>query len=153
MNPVTARAGLPAPALPLAITMGDPAGIGPEIVARTLLRARYAQCCVVVGDAGVMARALAPLGAAARLRVVEDVAGIRAGWEAGEIRLLPSSRMPAPPPFGRIDAAAGQAAYQAICLAIDLARQGRVAGRWSRRRAQEALAAAGVPYPATPRSW
>ncbi|BEG73314.1 D-threonate 4-phosphate dehydrogenase [Achromobacter xylosoxidans] len=147
MNPVTARAGLPAPALPLAVTMGDPAGIGPEIVARTLLRARYAQCCVVVGDAGVMARALAPLGAAARLRVVEDVAGIRAGWEAGEIRLLPSSRMPAPPPFGRIDAAAGQAAYQAICLAIDLARQGRVAGMVTAPVHKEALAAAGVPYP------
>ena len=63
-----------ASALPMAVTMGDPSGIGPEIVAKTLLQPDYARRCVVVGDAAVMARALDSLGAADRLRVVSDVA-------------------------------------------------------------------------------
>ena len=128
-----------------AITLGDPAGIGPEIVARTLLSPHYAERCVAVGDPAVMARALAPLGAAARLRVVADVAD--ADPRPDRICLVPSSALPSPPPFGRVGADCGRAAYQAICLAIDLARQGRVAGIVTAPIHKEALAAAGVPYP------
>ena len=50
-----------------------------------------------------------------------------AAFEPDAIRLLPSSEMAAPP-LGRVDPASGKAAYQAICHAIDLARDGRVAG-------------------------
>lgn len=145
MNPSRAVADLPAPALPLAITLGDPAGIGPEIVAKTLLLPVYAERCVAVGDPAVMARALAPLGAAERLRVVADVAD--AELRPDRVCLVASSALPLPPPFGRVDAACGRAAYQAICLAIDLARQGRVAGMVTAPIHKEALAAAGVPYP------
>ena len=145
MNPSPVRAERPVPALPMAITLGDPAGIGPEIVARTLLLPAYAERCVAVGDPAVMARALAPLGAATRLRVVADVAD--ADPRQDRICLVPSSALPSPPPFGRVDADCGRAAYQAICLAIDLARQGRVAGIVTAPIHKEALAAAGVPYP------
>lgn len=145
MNPSPVRAERPVPALPMAITLGDPAGIGPEIVARTLLSPHYAERCVAVGDPAVMARALAPLGAAARLRVVADVAD--ADPRPDRICLVPSSALPSPPPFGRVGADCGRAAYQAICLAIDLARQGRVAGIVTAPIHKEALAAAGVPYP------
>ena len=61
--------------------------------------------------------------------------------------------MAAPPPLGRVDPASGKAAYQAICHAIDLARDGRVAGMVTAPIHKEALSAAGVPYPGTPRSW
>ena len=145
MNPSSVRAERAAPVLPMAITLGDPAGIGPEIVARTLLLPRYAERCVAVGDPAVMTRALATLGAATRLRVVSDVA--EADPRPDRICLVPSSALPLPPPFGLVDAACGQAAYQAICLAIDLARQGRVAGIVTAPIHKEALAAAGVPYP------
>ena len=133
------------PLLPMAITMGDPAGIGPEIVAKTLLLPRYAERCLVVGDPGAMARALTPLGAADRLQVVHDVADAR--LQADRIYLLPSSALAPLPPPGRVDPACGRAAYQAICLAIDLARQGRVAGMVTAPIHKAALAAAGVPYP------
>lgn len=133
------------PLLPLAITMGDPAGIGPEIVAKTLLLPQYAERCIVVGDPGAMLRALTPLGAADRLHVVQDVAA--GPLRADRICLLPSSSLAPLPPPGRVDPACGLAAYQAICLAIDLARQGRVAGMVTAPIHKEALAAAGVPYP------
>ena len=138
-----------ASALPMAVTMGDPSGIGPEIVAKTLLQPDYARRCVVVGDAAVIARALDSLGAADRLRVVSDVgeAVSAAAFEPDAIRLLPSSEMAAPPPLGRVDPASGKAAYQAICHAIDLARDGRVAGMVTAPIHKEALSAAGVPYP------
>jgi len=133
------------PGLPMAITMGDPAGIGPEIVAKTLLLPRYAERCLVVGDPAVMARALAPLGAAHRLHVVQDVAD--ADLRADRLCLVPSSALHPLPSLGRVNAACGRAAYQAICVAIDLARQGRVAGMVTAPVHKAALAAAGVPYP------
>jgi len=133
------------PLPPLAITMGAPAGIGPEIVAKTLLLPQYAERCIVVGDPGAMLRALTPLGAVDRLHVVQDVAA--APLRADRICLLPSSSLAPLPPPGRVDPACGRAAYQAICLAIDLARQGRVAAMVTAPIHKEALAAAGVPYP------
>ena len=133
------------PLPPLAITMGDPAGIGPEIVAKTLLLPQYAERCIVVGDPGAMLRALTPLGAVDRLHVVQDVAA--APLRADRICLLPSSSLAPLPPPGRVDPACGRAAYQAICLAIDLARQGRVAAMVTAPIHKETLAAAGVPYP------
>ncbi|WP_256890362.1 hypothetical protein [Acidomonas methanolica] len=45
--------------LPLAVTMGDPAGIGPEIVARMFLRRPAQRRWIVVGDPLVMRNALA----------------------------------------------------------------------------------------------
>jgi 4-hydroxythreonine-4-phosphate dehydrogenase len=48
-------------ALPLAITMGDPCGIGPEIIARAGVQP-LAGPCVVVGDVAVMRRAVAACG-------------------------------------------------------------------------------------------
>ena len=45
----------------LAVTMGDPAGIGPEIVARALVAGDCGRC-VVIGDVGVMRRAVRQCG-------------------------------------------------------------------------------------------
>ena len=144
-----------ASALPMAVTMGDPSGIGPEIVAKTLLQPDYARRCVVVSDAAVMARALDSLGAADRLRVVSDVgeAVSAAAFEPDAIRLLPSSEMAAPPPLGRVDPASGKAAYQAICHAIDLARDGRVAGMVTAPIHRRRCPPPACRIPGTPRSW
>ena len=153
--PFLLEPSMSASALPMAVTMGDPSGIGPEIVAKTLLQPDYARRCVVVGDAAVMARALDSLGAADRLRVVRDVgeAVSAAAFEPDAIRLLPSSEMAAPPPLGRVDPASGKAAYQAICHAIDLARDGRVAGMVTAPIHRRRCPPPACPIPGTPRSW
>ena len=59
-------------AAPTGITMGDPAGIGPEIVAR--LFAETAPAAVVFGDAGAMRRAVRMVGAALAVRTIGAVA-------------------------------------------------------------------------------
>ena len=60
----------------IAIAMGDPAGVGPEIVAKALAQEMtYARCCpVVVGDVAVMERASRAAGVALRFRQIGDLA-------------------------------------------------------------------------------
>lgn len=130
---------------PIAITMGDPSGIGPEIVAKTLLKEGFAKTCVIVGDPGVMRHAFQVLGTPVTLRVMDALSG----WEpgAGVVNVFASSRMEALPPTGRVSAVSGQAAFDAIIAAIRLAKAGEVAGIVTAPIHKEALAAAGLRYP------
>ena len=130
---------------PLAVTMGDPSGIGPEIVARLFLCQPSLRRWVVVGDAGVMAQAFERLGTAARVRAVAAVEDAR--FEPGVLDLVESSRLGALPRLGVVSAAGGRAAYDAILAAIALARAGRVLGIVTAPIHKEALFAAGLAYP------
>ena len=55
----------------LAITMGDPGGVGPEIVVRVLSSAKIRSCCIpiVIGDKGPIEEALRLLRLPAKLRI------------------------------------------------------------------------------------
>jgi 4-hydroxythreonine-4-phosphate dehydrogenase len=132
---------------PIAMTFGDAAGIGPEIVVKTFSDIAFmkAHPAFVVGDIGVLRRA------AARWAPSLDVHAI-AGPEQhralpGTLQVVNISDLPAHLPWGRVSAAAGQAAFEAIRTAIDWANQGRVSAICTAPIHKEALAAAGVPYP------
>lgn len=129
---------------PLAITMGDPAGIGPEIIARILLEKPELRANLVIGDPAVMSRALAALGGALALNVVGEP-GTPLPLDA--INILASSRATALPPVGTVSAEAGRMAYNAIIMAIRLAKAGKIAGIVTAPIHKEALSAAGIPYP------
>ena len=129
---------------PLAITMGDPAGIGPEIIARILLEKPELRANLVIGDPAVMSRALAALGGALALNVVGEP-GTPLPLDA--INILASSRATALPPVGIVSAEAGRMAYDAIIMAIRLAKTGKIAGIVTAPIHKEALSAAGIPYP------
>ena len=132
-------------ARPLAVTMGDPAGIGPEIVARMFLRRPARRRWIVIGDPMVMDHALTALDPAARVRRVARPAEARFG--DGVLNVLASSDCVALPPVGRVSAESGRAAYAAILSAIRLAKAGAVGGVVTAPIHKEALAAAGVRYP------
>lgn len=130
---------------PLLITLGDPCGIGPEIVARTLAAGR-ADDAVVVGDAGVLRRALRLVGANLPLAVLETPDA------AAPPRCLPVWQPPGLPalddlPWGRIDARAGAAAARWIEAGARAVMQGLGRALVTAPIHKEALAAAGVPYP------
>jgi 4-phospho-D-threonate 3-dehydrogenase / 4-phospho-D-erythronate 3-dehydrogenase len=129
---------------PLAITMGDPAGIGPEIIARILLEKPELRANLVIGDPAVMSRALAALGGALALNVVGEPG---TPLPLGAINILASSRATALPPVGIVSAEAGRMAYDAIIMAILLAKTGKIAGIVTAPIHKEALSAAGIPYP------
>ena len=129
----------------LAITMGDAAGIGPEIIAK-FFRDRPSERAVVIGDAGAMRRAAALVpGCPAVVEVanVEDAAALT----GQELPVLAVSCLPDDLAIGSVDARAGKAAYDAIITAIDLALAGRIAGLVTAPIHKEALAAAGIKFP------
>src|SRR5438552_2543536 len=72
----------------LGVTMGDPAGVGPEIIARALLEREVQRTSrpVVIGDAEVMRAAAALLPSRQRVRAVASVEECR--WEGGDIECL-----------------------------------------------------------------
>jgi 4-hydroxythreonine-4-phosphate dehydrogenase len=141
-----------APRLPLALTMGDACGIGPEIIAK-LCRGPLGAGCFVIGDLEVMRRAAALTGGMLALAPIERAADAAAvppnclpvmAIEA--MTAAQSAGLLAAPP-GRVDARAGAAAAACISQAVRLVLAGEIAGIVTAPVHKEALAAAGIGYP------
>jgi 4-hydroxythreonine-4-phosphate dehydrogenase len=137
---------LPSPA-PVAITMGDAAGIGPEIVLKTLANAQVMGDCpaFVIGDAGILARDAARLGCDLKIRLIQTPDQHQP--KPGVLDVLATSHLPSSLPHGQVNAAAGAAAYRAISAGIACAMQGQISALCTAPINKEALAAAQVPYP------
>ena len=126
----------------LLITLGDPSGIGPEIVAKAVA-CGHAEGCVVVGDPGTLARALEAHAPGWRADVVDAPRGA----DGGVVPVLAAGTLDRPAPIGAVTAEAGRAAHEAIRRAIDLARAGAADGIVTAPIHKEALDAAGVSFP------
>src|SRR5882724_8355735 len=106
---------------PIAITLGDPSGIGPEIVAKLFSQPEGLPPSIVIGDAGVIERAISALGLNLSTNVISSPQ--QAKCVTGVIDVIqPGETLPVDLPVGRVDARAGQAAFDAILLAIQFAR-------------------------------
>jgi len=112
----------------LAVTLGDVAGIGPEITAKTLLlHPDLRQECVpvVVGDADAMRIGAERAGLdPASVRVIDDPR--RAVNDPGTIELIQVGDSLADVPVGQLNALAGDGAYRFVVAACALARAGKV---------------------------
>jgi len=131
---------------PLLLTMGDAAGIGPEIIVKAF-EAGQLDDAVVLGDVAVMRRAAALLGGRV---TVQQVDGLARSTPSGVLPVLPPRGLPfdvADVPFGRIDARAGAAAAACITEAVRLVRSGEGRAIVTAPIHKEALSAAGVPFP------
>ena len=144
-------------ALPaLAITQGDPAGIGPEIVAKAFRDApQVLRGCFVVGDLPTMRRAASCIMRPGQPSLpVARLDAHRAPVDLADIppRCLPVWQLPelegvAPAPWGRVSAEAGRAAAACVVWAARAALRGEVAALVTAPLHKEALAAAGVHHP------
>ncbi len=132
-------------AAPIALTMGDPAGIGPEITVKLFAEPDARTDVVVFGDVGILQRAIDLLKAPLTLAPLAEISDFLA--RKGVIAVLPISALPVDLPFGRIDARAGDASYRYITAAIDAAIAGEVRAICTAPIHKEALKAAGVKYP------
>lgn len=130
------------PRAPLAITMGDPAGIGPEIVVRVIADD---PSVVVFGSAAVMTAAVKALGLGLSVMRVAKVADARPA--SNLMHVVETMSLPGLPKPGRIDAECGKAAYSAIRQAAAAALAGELAGIVTAPIHKEALAAAGIRHP------
>ena len=142
-------------AAPLLLTMGDAAGIGPEIICRAHLQGDLAGV-VVVGDVQVLRRAARVVATddtsasgrciTAQFDAVPEAADIPAGCLAVlQVPNLPAGL--ASLPWGRVDARAGAAAARCIEHAVHLVQAGQGAAIVTAPIHKAALAAAGVPFP------
>jgi len=135
---------------PIAITMGDAAGIGPEIVAMAFLQSpEWLAGCFVAGDLACMRRAAAVVEPRVPLAIAE-LDGIEAVLRAPP-RCIPVMQIGKPleplPAWGEVAAAAGAKAAECVTWAARAALQGGLSAVVTAPLHKEALAAAGVPYP------
>jgi len=135
---------------PIVITLGDPAGIGPEIIAKAFRDApELTRGCFVAGDLAALRRAAGFVAApgAPGLPVAELEAAAQA-WDAPP-RCIPVLQVvpPQPPvPCGQVSAQAGRIAGDCVFWAARAALRGEVAAMVTAPLHKEALSAAGPPY-------
>ena len=128
----------------IAITMGDPAGIGPEICLHWLNDAALAGVCIpiVFGDAGVLRRVAEKLKLPFRAPIVTEPSAAT-GPAVLDLRCLDAAAvMP-----GRVDPRCGEAAFRYVIAAIEAGLAGTIDAVATGPLNKEAMHAAGHKYP------
>ncbi len=131
----------------LAVTLGDAAGTGPELIAKAFADADVREVCrpVVVGSAEVLREAVKIVGAKSDVRVVEKPADARDDANAIEVIDLANVDV-AKLERGKVSAETGRAAYQAIKHAVELTLSGETQAVVTSAINKAALHAAGYRY-------
>ena len=135
----------------IAITQGDPCGIGPEIIAKAFRDAPDdLQGCFVVGDLATLRRAAQCIERPGIPSLPVALIDQPADALAVPPRCLPVLTLPGLPgplPWGQVSAAAGQAAADCVLWGARAALRGDIAALVTAPLHKEALHAAGVDYP------
>ena len=131
--------------LPIAITMGDACGIGPEIIAKMYANAQSLPPTLVLGDEGCIRRATRMLGLPLTVKKMNSLEEFQS--TPGAIHVISLSNLPEDLPFGVLDARAGKAAFDYIRAGIDLALQKRIRAVVTAPINKEALRLADIHYP------
>ena len=141
---------MPVDKKPIAITIGDAAGIGPEIIVKAFCQApEQFHNCIVVGDTAVMQRAWQVVAANTNTRPLPKPMLINMPMQQGlSIQQVGSPLAPEQlPAFGKISAIAGQLAADSITWATQAALRGEVSAIVTAPLHKEALSLAGVKFP------
>ena len=133
----------------IAITMGDAAGVGPEIIVKSLShREVYEQCRpLVIGDAHRMQQANRICSTGLAILSLSRAEIDRAAYQAGAVECVDLELIPVDLPWGQLSVKAGEAAYQYLAVAAELALEGKVAAICTAPLNKEALQAAGHKFP------
>lgn len=131
----------------IGITMGDAAGIGPEIIVKALQeKSIYEQCCpVVIGDAKILEKAIQVTKSEASLHIIENVNSGK--YVPGIINCIDLALLNELLPFGELSAEAGNAAFYYIEKAVELAKQNQINAICTAPLNKEALHKGGHIYP------
>jgi 4-phospho-D-threonate 3-dehydrogenase / 4-phospho-D-erythronate 3-dehydrogenase len=131
----------------IGITMGDGAGVGPEIIMKALAdESVYTECLpIVIGDAKIMERAGRIVHSALQVRAILSLS--EAAYQFGTVDCLDLNLLPADLPFGQVSAKAGNAAFMYLKKAIELANEGLIDAICTAPLNKEALHKGGHMYP------
>lgn len=131
----------------IAIPMGDAAGIGPEITVRSLAKQEFYNICkpLVIGDAAVLRKAIEVTGVDLKVSTVNSPAA--GTYEFGTIDVLDLANIDLTTwEPGKVQAQCGQASFEYVARAVELAMAGEVAALATTPINKESLKAAKVPY-------
>lgn len=131
----------------IAVTMGDGAGVGPEVTVGALLAENAYRDCrpIVIGDVYRLELGVKALGVQADIVEIQDVA--EAVFEPGRINVIDPKLLSHDLPWGVESAEAGNAAYHYIRIACELGMKGEVQGICTAPLNKAALHKAGHVYP------
>jgi 4-hydroxythreonine-4-phosphate dehydrogenase len=131
----------------IGITMGDPAGVGPEIIMKAMAVPEVYGMSrpLVVGDARRLRKAGQIVGSKLSVRPIQRPE--EAGFRQGEVDVVDLAIVPEDLPFGKLSATAGDAAFRFIQRAVELAMAGRIDAICTAPLNKEALHAGGHKYP------
>src|SRR5437763_11563018 len=131
----------------IGITMGDAAGIGPEVIAKALDRPEVYVLCrpVVLGDAKRMQKGAQIAKVSAKVKTVAGPS--EAGFRHGTIDTIDVGGIPEDLPFGKLSPVAGDGAYRFIAKAVELAKAKEIHAICTAPLNKEALHAGGHVYP------
>jgi 4-hydroxythreonine-4-phosphate dehydrogenase len=134
------------------VSIGDPAGIGPEIVMRLLAEGSLPARLLLLGERRIVERARALHPSAPAIATFEsprdfDASGADAGLDAASDRLGRAAMPDGPPAYGTIDRAAGRASHGFVLRGADLAASGAIRALVTGPIHKEAWGLAGVASP------
>ncbi len=129
------------------ITMGDAAGIGPEIIIKSLGHADLYDCCrpLVIGDAGRLAEARCIVDSKLEINAIDKVC--QAKFQFGIVDCIDLKLIPKGLPWGQLSPVCGDAAYQYLFRAVELAKTGEIDAICTAPLNKEALQAGGHFFP------
>lgn len=129
------------------ITMGDAAGVGPEVIMKSLAHASLYQQCrpLVIGDALRLELAGRLVGSSLKVRRIDSPS--QALFAPGTVDCIDLNLIPPELPFGKLSATAGEAAFRFIERAVSLAKAGDIDAICTAPLNKEALHASGHRYP------
>ena len=130
----------------IGLTVGDPAGIGPEIVIKALGEPGVYDCVrpLVFADRAVLEQTVEMLGV--ELELNEVVSPADGQDETGVVDFIEVGSLEGPIAYGQISAEGGQAGYAYLDRAIDAALAGEVVGLATAPLNKESLQAGKVPF-------
>lgn len=131
----------------IGITMGDGAGVGPEIIMKALGDPSVYEGCrpFVIGDAQLLERAGRVVGSPLQVRSISSLS--EANYAFGVVDCFDLKLLPADLPFGQVSAEAGHAAFMYLKQAIELANEGQIDAICTAPLNKEALHKGGHLYP------
>ncbi|MDD2978682.1 MAG: 4-hydroxythreonine-4-phosphate dehydrogenase PdxA [Hespellia sp.] len=131
----------------VAVPIGDPAGVGPEIVAKSIASEKVFEVadCIIVGDMTVMEKAIEITKTDLKIKCIESPK--EAVFEKGVLNLIDLSNIDQDKfEFGKVNGMCGKAAYEYIAKSIELANNGEVDAVATTPINKESLRAGGINF-------
>ena len=131
----------------IAVPIGDPAGVGPEIVAKSVASEEVFEAadCVIVGDKTIIENAIKIVGVDLTVHVISEAE--EGDYRKGILNLIDLGNVDmAKFEFGKVNGMCGKAAYEYIAKCIELANEGKVDAVATTPINKESLRAGGIYY-------